>query len=234
MISTPARDLYSTRVRNEYGCYHLQLGFFNRSFSFLFNSKYERSGDNVKLLPMGTTINQNGAALLYLAAKSILDGEYSNKEVTATVPCNNNTALTLEYAPGENNQSEAYLIIERDNIGTLTFILEPETILVKEDGTKERKVVQAGLEAFATALLGYLTEVNADEHKSKFPEGFDTYLNQSNRTVYTTKNNYQWNNTRGNNYYKENNQDLSYNAMETAKRNFREFGKRDSGMYTSG
>ena len=110
--STFIRSLYSV------GFSSLMLSFYKTNLSFGFCRYIGKN--NVGFSQYDTknfvtsTINYEGASLLYQIATSILDGKNADKEINAVLQCNNAT-LTFEYKPDENNQMTAYLTINKNN-----------------------------------------------------------------------------------------------------------------------
>ena len=112
-ISTYIRHIYSI------GFSSIMITFFNTNLSLRFypyigeDNNGRSQYDNEKGIT--TTFSYDGASLLYLIAMKILEGEDSEKEIRSTLECYSNTALTFEYKPGQNNQMEAYLTIDKNN-----------------------------------------------------------------------------------------------------------------------
>jgi hypothetical protein len=152
---------------------------------------------------MTTTVSYEGAALLYLVAAKIFDDRHPEREIKAVLPCLKNTTLTLEYKPGQNNQWDVYLTIERDN-KTIPFKFKTHTYTFRESGQLVTEVIQSGLGAFGKMIEGYLTGINVNGHLSKLPEDeelekeFEKYQDENQQTVYTTKDGYQENQYQGN------------------------------------
>lgn len=116
---------------------------------------------------ISTTVNYEGAAALYLAATSILDG--NKNQVELVLPCSNNVTLIFECKPDENNQMTACLVIDKNN-GTIPHRFGTMQYRVKENGQMVTKVIQSGLGVFAKTLDAYLTGIGADLHLNKFSE----------------------------------------------------------------
>jgi hypothetical protein len=79
------------------------LWLYNRGLSFSFAPYQGKDHKDIDRFDtsktLKTTINYEGAALLYQAAMSICNGEHSEKELRVELPCFNNAALILEYKP---------------------------------------------------------------------------------------------------------------------------------------
>jgi len=205
-ISTFIRNIYSP------GFSYIMISFFNWNLSFYFapfisqdddgRSKY----DNTKRIV--TTIDYNGAALLYQIAMNIVNGLNSENEIKAVLPCKKETTLTFDYKPGQNNQMEASLAIERDGV-IIPFVFKTHTISVREKGQMVTTVIQAGLSVFAKIIEAYLMGIGAERHLSKFPEDFDTLQDENQQTFYTTKNN-GYGNNQSNDYQGNNHNSQGY------------------------
>ena len=104
---------------------------------------------------LSTSINHEGAAFFYLQATSILDGKDTGKQIETVLPCNNGTTLTFEYKPGENNQMNAYIAINKNN-QTILFRFPTTEYQEIVDGQTVTKVMQTGLGTFALILVCYI------------------------------------------------------------------------------
>jgi hypothetical protein len=204
------RMAVSTFIRNIYSPYmsYITVKYFNWNLSLQFHPFVSKDGVTGKSFydyskSMTTTVSYEGAALLYLVAAKIFDDRHPEREIKAVLPCLKNTALTLEYKPGQNNQWEVYLTIERNNT-TIPFKFKTHTYTFRENGQLVTEVIQSGLGAFGKMIEGYLTGINASGHLSKLPEDlekeFEKYQDESQQTVYTTVNQYQGMQYRENQY----------------------------------
>jgi hypothetical protein len=165
-LTTVIRNLYSP------GFSSIVVSFYNYNLSFGFSryigknnagmSEYEKSY-------LTTTVNYEGAALLYQIAMLIIYGKYSENEIKTVLQCNNNATLTFEYKYDQNNQFVAYLTINKNN-ESISFKFATHTYKVKEDGQIITKVMQSGLGVFAKIIDGYLTATGADRHSDKLPD----------------------------------------------------------------
>ena len=133
-----------------------------------------------------TTINYEGASLLYQIAISILNGKNSENEIKAVLQCNN-AALIFDYV-SEGSQMVAYLSIDKNN-QSITFRFSTHTYQVKNDGQLITKVVQSALGAFAKTVEGYLTGVGADRHLAKMPDDTDESQGDNQQKIYAAGNN---------------------------------------------
>ena len=192
-ISTFIRTLYD--VGNSY----LMMSFYKYNLSFRIgrwieknNSGYSRNDDSK---PLVTSVNYEGASLLYQVAMSIVNGLNTDKEVKVEVQCNNNTNLTFEYKPDQNNQMVAYLTIDKNN-QSITFKFMVHTYKTRKDGQVITNVTQSGLGVFAKVLDGYLAGIGADRHLIKLPDDADSPQGESQPASYTAGNNIE--NQKGN------------------------------------
>jgi hypothetical protein len=127
--------------------------------------------DNKKRL--STSVNLEGAAYFYLVAVTILRGEDRIEPIEATLPCKNNSSLTLSYLPDENNQMTAYLDIHKDN-QTIPFKFQTLPKQVMVNGQMVTKAVQADLADFAMMLFGYITGSSGEDYLRRiFNEGLN-------------------------------------------------------------
>jgi hypothetical protein len=118
---------------------------------------------------LSTSINYEGAAFFYLTAMPILNGEDSEKQIEAALPCSNNAALLFEYKPDQSGQMSAYLTVNKNN-EMIPFRFSTHPYRVNIDGNMVTKVRQAGLGAFAMTLESYLKGIGADLHLNKLTE----------------------------------------------------------------
>ena len=118
---------------------------------------------------LSTSVNYEGAAGLCFVASSIFMGKDAQKEIGFTLPCSNNATLKFEYKPDENNQMNAWLIINK-NSQTMAFRFPIHEYKAKENGQIITKVVQTGLGSFVKLLDGYLLEIGGASHLSKLPD----------------------------------------------------------------
>ena len=102
-----------------------------------------------------TTLNPEGAAYFYGIAMSIVNGKEADIQFPAVLPCKNDTTLTLEYKPDENNQMAAFLVINKNN-ETISFKFNTWQTQGFVDGQPVTKVVQTELQEFAMILFGYI------------------------------------------------------------------------------
>jgi hypothetical protein len=117
---------------------------------------------------LSTSIYHDSAAFFYLQASRILDGKDSGEPIEVVLPCNNDTTLTFEYRPDENNQMSTYLTINKNN-QTIPFRFPTTEYQEKVDGQMVTTVMQTGLGIFSLILGCYITGSAAD-----------LYLNQNN------------------------------------------------------
>ena len=165
----------NTFIRNMYspGFSCLRLSLFKMNLTFCFNPYTGTDNRGLsqycKKTFLSTTINYEGAALFYFIAMSIVKGTDSDTQIEATVQCNNNTSLTFEYKPDQNNQMTAYMVI-RKNDEVIPFMFSSHPYTVRENGQMVTKVIQSELIAFAKILDGYLSCIGAERHFSKLTD----------------------------------------------------------------
>jgi len=171
-VNTVIRFLYSPG----YSSLRLSLYAYNLVFSFSPHIGKDNRGFDKYCTKRfsSTSVNYESASFFYQTAMSIITGENSNKEILAVLQCSNNTTLTFEYKPNQNNQMCAHLAIAKNN-EVYHFLFPTHQYQVKENGQTVTKVIQSGLGVFAKTLDGYLTGIGADNHLSKLPENFNEY-----------------------------------------------------------
>lgn len=118
---------------------------------------------------LSTTVNYEGAAVLYLAAMPSLDGNGSQMELV--LPCSNNTVLILEHKRDQDNQMSAYLLFNKNN-RTIPLRFGTMQYRVKENGQMITKIIQSGLGVFVKTLEAYLTGIGANLHLNKLSEEY--------------------------------------------------------------
>lgn len=163
----------NTYIRTLYapGFSSLMLSFFRTNLTLNFAPYLGK--DNVGLSQysktefLSTTVNDEGAATLYLSAMPILDGNGSQMELV--LPCSNNATLILKYKPDQNNQMSTYLLINKNN-RTIPFRFGTMQCRIKENGQMVTKVIQSGLGAFVKILDAYWSGIGSDLHLNKLSE----------------------------------------------------------------
>ena len=195
----------STYIRTIYspGYSYMMMSFYNVNLSFSFCRFIGRNNAGKPQFEknhLTTSVNYEGAALLYHVIMPILNEANHWDEVKTTVPCNN-AALIFEYKPDENNRMAAYITIEKNNqqISLKFPTLEYE---YKKDGKFFTHVAQSGLGVLAKTIYGYLTAVGGDRHLNKMPDNSANSQDENQQASYPTGNNggYQQGfNTMGNN-----------------------------------
>lgn len=112
-----------------------------------------------------TTVDYEGAAALYMATKSILDGNES--PIQLVLQRGHQTTLTFKCEPDDCNQMRTYLILDK-NGKTIPFRFKIQQYWVKENGRTVTKIIQSGLTVFMKTLEIYLTAVDDSQFSSKF------------------------------------------------------------------
>lgn len=139
---------------------------------------------------LSTSINYERAALFMAIAMGIIDGRDADKEIEAVYPCLNGTTLFFEYKPDQNNQMNAYLVINKNN-ETIPFRFSTHQVQIKDNGQIVTKVIQSGLGNFAMILEAYLQGVGADIHLNKLGDELEKYQLHDQQAFITTENNNQ-------------------------------------------
>ena len=197
-VSTYIRTLYDP------GTSYLTMYLYNYNISFGIglwveknnvgynqNQNYER--------PLMTSVNYEGASLLFQVAMSIIDETNSGKELKAEILCNNNAYLIFEYKPDQNSQWTAYLTIDKNN-QAMAFKFSTHPYKFKnDDGQIMTKVLQTGLGVLAKTIDGYLTGIGADRHLDKLPENQNDFYAEDQQSFFPTGNNNEHLNTNYNN-----------------------------------
>ena len=200
---------HSTYVRTLCSEKHsiIMIWFYNTSLSFSFApyqgtdnrgiDKYDKSK------AIKTSINYEGAALLYQAAMSICKDENPQKQLRVELPCFNHATLILEckpeqYTPGQHQSNQhifnphnsgQHMHMQNNHVAQvnytaayLTIAQNNEAVSFKfpihivefiENNQVSAKIIQSGLGVFALTLHGYLTGIGADNHLNKLPESHD-------------------------------------------------------------
>lgn len=175
MNNNQNRTQTSTQIRNLYsdGMSYLNIKFYNTSLSFCLYPFLEK--DNVGMskydLKSGqqTTVNFEGAYVLYQAAKDIIEGKI--QEINQTIPCYGAT-ITLERKTGANGKMETFFSITKNNVTILFKFPVVERQIKNAAGQMVTETVDAGLGAFMETIKGYLNGINADRHLDKLTEDF--------------------------------------------------------------
>lgn len=163
----------NTYIRTLYaeGFSSLMISFYKTNLTFGF-SPYSGKDNrglcqyNNKIF-LSTSVNYESSSFLYSVAISILNG--NENQVESVLACNNNSTLVFEYKPDPNNQMNAYLTINKNNM-TIPFKFSTNQYKVNENGQMVTKVIQSGLGVFAKTLEAYLMGIGADLHLSKLTE----------------------------------------------------------------
>ena len=165
----------NTFVRNIYspGFSCLKLSYFKTNLTFSFNpykstDNNGRSQYDTKTF-LSTSINHGGAAYFYAVAMPIITGKDTETHIEATLTSSNNTTLTLEYKPDQNNQMCAYMVI-RKHSEIIPFMFPSRTYKAIENGQVVTKLIQTDLIAFVKILDGYLSCTGAERHLSKLTD----------------------------------------------------------------
>lgn len=119
-----------------------------------------------------TTVDYEGAAALYLAAKSILNGD--ERPTQLILPRGHQATLIFKYEPDERNQMWAYLILDKSG-ETIPFRFAIQQCQVKENAQIVTKIIQSGLACFEKTLEGYLTNVSDGQSTDKLQDGKNKY-----------------------------------------------------------
>ena len=133
-----------------------------------------------------TSINPEGAAFFYMQASRILDCRHSGEQVEVVLPCNNNTILTFEYKPDENNQMSAFMTINKNNVVT-PFKFKTTEYQENVDGQWVTKYMHTGLGTFALILGCYLAGKAANSHiGGLYDEALEMAQEQAEQERYVT------------------------------------------------
>ncbi|MCL2083620.1 MAG: hypothetical protein FWH04_10395 [Oscillospiraceae bacterium] len=142
------------------------------------------------------SVNYEGAAALYIAAKNIVFGKAESNGMRLTISCRNGVNLMLERCLASNNdgqgeQMETFLCIIKGNV-IIPFKFQRHLVEVKENDRIVTKSIESGLAAFGKTIEGYLTGIGSDLHLSKLPENFDELDSMTQKSPNTTgRNGYQ-------------------------------------------
>lgn len=175
MNNSQNRTQTSTQIRNLYsdGISYLNIKFYNTNLSFCLYPFLEK--DNVGMskydLKNGqqTTVNFEGAYVLYQAAKDIIDGKI--QEIHQTVPCYG-ASILLERKPNQAGAMETFFSITKNNV-TIPFKFQTVERQTKNaSGQVVTEIIEAGLGAFMETIKGYLNGINADRHLDKLTDDF--------------------------------------------------------------
>ncbi len=213
----------STQIRNFYsdGMSYLNVSFFNTNLSFKFYPFIRKDdlGKSVYDLKNGinTTVNFEGAYLLWEVSKDIIDGKIN--ELNLTISCAAGAILVLERKLGQNGEMETIFSISKNNMG-IPFKFQTSKYQTKENGQVITKTIECGLGVFMKTIEGYLTGINADRHLDKLTDDFVKLQNsQNNDSQNNTGNNQQQN--MYNNYKKNyNNYKKPYNNQYSNQNNY--------------
>ena len=193
---------FNTVIRNFYseGTSSLMVCLFRYKVSFRLNPFTHKDAIGLNWYDnkngITTSVNYEGAAALYIAAKNIVFGKEESNGMLLHIPCRNEVTLTLDRRPVPNNdgqgeQMETFLCITKGNV-TIPFKFQRHLVEVKENGQMVVKNIESGLGAFGKTIEGYLTGIGSDSHLSKLPENFDELDSMTQKSPNTTgRNGYQ-------------------------------------------
>ena len=213
MTETNNRTNTSTQIRNLYseGMSYLNLSFFNTNLSFKFYPFISRDNTGRSTYDLkngiGTTVNFEGAFVLFQVASDIISGKIGSTDVDIACAAGANLNLKCEV---NGDQKIVTFTITKNNV-TIPhkFSVIPQKI-IHPNGQVEMKYIQSGLGAFMKTVEGYLNGINADRHLNKLTDDYVKALGNEQSTQQTTTQSYQNNNqqynndNRGNNNYRNN------------------------------
>ena len=175
--ANPASKGTSTHIRTLYskGLSFLTIKFFNTSLSLSFvpHAGQDASGvdkyNNAKIIM--TTINFDGAALLYETAGEVLNKMSPTDTMAVPVDCNGGVRILFERKLDINNQMSSWLTIEK-NGEKIPFRFESKVIQMTKNGQLVNKTIEIGVAVLMKTIDGYLTGINADRHLNKLTEDY--------------------------------------------------------------
>lgn len=167
--STHIRTLYSENLS------YLTIRFYNTNLSFNFvpfvgkDANGRNKYDETKGIT--TTINFEGAELLYQAAEDVLKTMAPNDTMRAPIECNNGVRIVFERKLDQNNQMASWLTIEK-NGAMIPFKFETKTIQMTRNGQNMTKIIETGVGVLKKTIEGYLTGINSERHLNKLTDDF--------------------------------------------------------------
>ena len=165
--NTYIKCLYSS------GFSYIMMSYYRTNLVFTFRpysgKNYNGLDQYDKNIFLSTSIDYDASATLYALSTAIISVKDAEKKVTAVLTCSNNTTLTFEYMPDQNNQWYAYLTINKNN-QTIPFRFKTYTYQVQIDGQLVTRVIQSGLGIFAEVLKSYFSATGINNHLNKFTD----------------------------------------------------------------
>jgi hypothetical protein len=198
----------------------LTIKFFNTNLSFGFQpfSGKDQNGFNQfnKDKTITTTVNYEGAAMLWKTANDILDNKINKCSVQ--IQCAGGTTLLFERRPSDNQLETWFTINKNGEIIPFKFNIHIRDI--EENGQLIKQQIESGLLVFAKTINGYLEGINASRHLDKLTDDYVKSLgDKASNNSFQTNSGYQkkynkpynpnYKKNYNNNYNQNNNQNYS-------------------------
>jgi hypothetical protein len=189
--------------------------FFNTNLSFGFQpfSGKDQNGFNQfnKDKTITTTVNYEGAAMLWKTANDILDNKIN--KCSLQIQCAGGTTLLFERRSSDN-QLETWFTINK-NGEIIPFKFNTHIRDIEENGQLVKQQIESGLLVFAKTINGYLEGINADRHLDKLTDDYVKSLGDKGNNFQTNSGyqkkpyNSNYKKNYNNNYNRNNNQNYS-------------------------